>query len=391
MKNNIKIPVALQIRVDDVAWQKGQDERCLRKPSRSGLPRMHHPLDYIILNELGKALDMHIGCSLVLGEWDKDNILRGVPHVTFNEKGWDRASELDMDYCEKCFEALDGGEYLDYTLHGLMHGYYVDDKLLVELQYYPNVYDKEKGCYLKDVYGKLPYDEFRRHIELFLQIYNSWGFKKEILSFASPCGAIGTPQSNADYADIIKEYGMIYWNNGFYEFEHDNMDVVNGVICTQAVEFLPWEAYDIDPRYMPDIMTGNEERPKTDYCSHWTNYIRFNPENNLERLPLWIDYFNRQSEIFGAMLSRNTGFAASQAVYNRFADMKFEDGKCIIDLAEVDKKGAIGLKNEFYVSFKNGTVPSSFDGGVGEVYETKKAFTTYKITRDNSDRVVISF
>ena len=105
MKEQIRIPVALQLVVDDVGWHNGADERHLGRPSRSGLPRMHDPLDYEALNEIGRGLNMKILCSLVLGEWDKDNLLRGVPHVTYNEAGWDRASEIDMDYAVRCRDA----------------------------------------------------------------------------------------------------------------------------------------------------------------------------------------------------------------------------------------------------------------------------------------------
>lgn len=68
MEKNIVIPVALQIRVDDVAWRNGADERHRNRPSWSGLPRQHHPLDYEMLHRLGERLDMKIGCSLVVGE-----------------------------------------------------------------------------------------------------------------------------------------------------------------------------------------------------------------------------------------------------------------------------------------------------------------------------------
>ena len=54
MKDKIKIPVAFQIRVDDVGWHKGDDDRWKNRPSRSGLPRMHHKLDYETLAKLGK-------------------------------------------------------------------------------------------------------------------------------------------------------------------------------------------------------------------------------------------------------------------------------------------------------------------------------------------------
>ncbi len=42
MKNSITIPVAFQIRLDDVGWHNGSDDRYCSCPSRTGLPRLHH-------------------------------------------------------------------------------------------------------------------------------------------------------------------------------------------------------------------------------------------------------------------------------------------------------------------------------------------------------------
>ena len=38
MKDMLCVPVAIQLRVDDVAWHFGDDERYKDRPSRSGIP-----------------------------------------------------------------------------------------------------------------------------------------------------------------------------------------------------------------------------------------------------------------------------------------------------------------------------------------------------------------
>ena len=90
------------------------------------------------------------------------------------------------------------------------------------------------------------------------------------------------------------------------------------------------------------------------------------------------------------MMSKNNYFAASQAVYSKYAVMNVADGKCIIDFADVDAQKARALKNEFYISFRNGVTPKSISGGRISEYETKKAFKTYKIIRDGRSKVVIT-
>jgi len=389
MKNSIRIPVALQIRIDDVGWHYGRDQRGVGLPSRTGIPRYHCPEDYTTIAELGKALDMKIGCSLVVGDWDKDNLLRGIPHLTPYEKDWDQASKMDMDYFTRSFEILNGSPFLDFILHGIWHGYYENGEQVTEQQYYPKVWDKETGKY-KDAFQKLPLDEFRLHLDMFYKILDSWGFTKKATAFASPCGPVGVPADNSDYMKILREYGILSWKNIWGEWD-DYAGVQDGIVCEQAVALIPWEGYDIDPRYLKDAIKEDDPNPRTDFLTHWPNFLRYNPENNGERLSAWVDYFQRQAEIFGIMLSKDIHFAASQAVYNRFGKTDFAEGKCIIDLTDADKQNAAALKNEFYVSFKNGTVPVTCEGGALSVYETKKNFVTYKIERTGGDKVQIGF
>lgn len=387
MKKLIKIPAALQIRVDDVAWHNGTDTRAFDGTARTGMPRMHHIDDYKVLNELGKAIDMKIACSLVLGEWDKDNILRGEPHVTPNPDTWDRASEINMSYAQECFNALESSEFLDYTLHGLMHAYFDNGKHINGRQYYPPKFDKENNCYTQ-IFAQLPIDEFRRHIELFFKIYDSWGFKKKVNYFASPCGCIGTPEENANYCEVLKDHGIYFWNNSWSSYPNP-VAVSNGVICVKAIDIIEWNVYDLDPDLLIDAISEDDEFPRTDLSTHWPNFLRFHPEYNFRRLDKWVNYFNRQSEIFGCILSKDTAFADSQALYSGLAKINIEDNKCIIDLSDVDSKGAIGKKDEFYISFKNEITPKSCLNGQMEHYQTKKEFNTYKITRKDTKEIII--
>ena len=386
MLNKIKVPVALQLRVDDVAWHNGSDDRYSSRPSRTGIPRKHVPADYQALHELGKALDMKICCSLVIGEWDKDNLLRGVPHVTWDPDGWDRASEIDMDSTYRSLEILEGSEYLEYMLHGLLHGYYDRGRLVIEEQYYPRVYDAAKGGYT-DAWRRLSSEEFHRHLDLFFDICRSWGMKKSVRSFSSPNGCRGTPEENAEYIRIMEEYGIHYWHNGGWHGYPDGViaDAAHGMICCRGRILMPWNSFDVDPALLPI-----QEKVPVDWACHWPNFLRWNPEHNLERIPAWADYFRRQAEVFGVMLSKDIAFADSQGLYSQFAAIREADGRCVIDLSAVDAKDAIGRKNEFYISVRGSAAPSAVSGGTLSLYETKSDFRTYRITRDGAAQVVLS-
>ena len=123
MEQRIVLPVALQIVTDDIGWFNGRDIRCSDGPSRTGMPRKHVAEDYAMLNAIGKSIGQKINAPLVIGEWDKKNRLRGMPHATNDEKGWDMASQINYAEAERCFDTMERAEYLEYAFHGLIHSY----------------------------------------------------------------------------------------------------------------------------------------------------------------------------------------------------------------------------------------------------------------------------
>ncbi len=385
--DKITIPSALQLCLDDVGWHDGRDLRTEGGPSRSGLPRDHHPLGYRMLQELGRAIDMKIVCPLCLGDWDKWNYLRGEVGITNNPYNWDRASEIDLDYAKACFDEMEGGEYIEYAIHGLHHGRYDENgKLVWEKEYFiPNPEGRNKTV-IFDI------DDFRRRLDLFFKIYNGWGFSQKIRIFVSPCG-MGRKTFNDDIMERmsaeLSERGIKYWTNGVFPFE-GNFNMYNNIACMPKMgemfgKEIPWQAYDIDPTYFDTF------KPDSNVIGmHWTNFLRFNPENNLKRLDEWVTYFKRQSEVFGTMISKDMGFSVNQQFYRLFSNISIEEGKCVIDLSNALEKKNVKGNNVFYISFKNGLVPKSIEGGEIKLYETHKGFSNYEI-KHSADKVVITF
>ena len=379
----IILPIATSIIVDDVGWHDGADRRYMNGPARSGLPRFHHPDDVRALNEIGRALNTKIICSLVLGEWDRKNVLRGVPSVTADPENWDAAGTMDKEYVKEYFKALEESEYLDYSLHGLMHAYYDNGKLNTARQYYPNTYAEDGTV---NGYRWLPAEEFDKMIELFYSIYSELGFKKKITTFVSPCGCWGTHESegNIEYAKVLKKYGIKYWCNGWVDLQNP-VEMVEGIMAVKGDNIGPWNAYDIDADYLePKDLFG------TYYCGHLTNFIRFNYQKNFEYTENWARYFKRYSDRFGAMFAPSVDEACSQRLYADNAKVTLEGDNCEIDLSSVDAKGALGLLDEFYISIKDGASPEIQTSGASlELHEKCDGYATYKISRGGAKIVKI--
>ena len=387
MEERVIIPTALQITLDDVGWHDGRDLRASGKASRSGIPRMHAIEDYKIVNELGRAINQKILGKLCLGDWDKDNVLRGEVGLTHNPHNWDRASEMDMEYTKACFQALEEAEYIDYAVHSTMHGRYDGcGKQIHEGENYEP--DPENPGKSRPISVK----EFKRRIELFFKIYNSWGFKKPLKIFGFPCGmpAYITPEQLSELNGEMYKHGIkfchTFWAN---HREPDELFAPARYVgrCVDAPKF-PWEAYDVDPRFAADFMKPGQRGVWGTVIWHWTNLIRYNPENNMENLPKWVEWVNKQAEIFGCMISRDFIFSANQQLYHSFASVDCEGDRVVVDTSYIASKKLEEYTKEFYISFKHGTEPKECLGGEISLYEQKRDFKTYKVTH-TEDKIII--
>ncbi len=376
---NLILPLATQIRLDDVGWFDGRDLRTSGRPSSTGIPRTHHPLDVRVVNEIGKALNTNIHCNMVIGEWDKYNRLRGVPHVTWDEAGWDAAGKLDMKLAEECFAALEESEFIDVGLHGLMHGYYVDGKQISEQHHYPFRKEYQRGEVASPA---LPIEEFELLVDLFFKIYNDWGFTKPVITFGSPNGSFGKPTDdfNIAMARVIHKRGIRSWKWAWPTV--DRIDTCGGIACMPSISPVPWNVYDIDPDYFSFTFEDEETRRCPDICCHWPNLLRFNPENNFERVEKWVKYFRRITSPFGMMLARDVNEAASQTFYSKYAAVDTVNGGYRVAFDAVDGLDTELIAKDFYVSLKGGEQLKKCVGGSFAVYDVRPDHTVYKVTRD---------
>lgn len=379
------IPRALQIILDDFGWFYGKNELSDGGPARTGICRDHVEEDYLALNELGRKIGQKIVCGFTLGEWDKDNVLRGMPHATADEKGWDRAAAIDKQKARRFFQIIENSEYIDLAFHGLMHSYWVNGENYGNPREFYS-YDLPSGAVGRRLdYPCVPVsaEYVDSHIEAWFKIYNGWGFTKRVETFISPAGLHRDERYALAYAEKIKKYGFKYWKNGW-----DGHDIPSAVLDTVIfmsgdAELMDFDALDVNPDALPDF-----DADRAVFAAHWPNFLRLDPKRNFEYLDAWADYFARQAERMGLMLSRDVAFAASQELFRAKAKITVDGSLVTFDLSEVYKAGAAGLKNEFYVSIRHGAEPLSVKGGEIEKYETHRDFINYKLL-PNGEKIEI--
>ena len=377
--NEIKLPIAVSICVDDVGWHSGEDDRFLGGPPRSALPRRHHPDDVRVLNEIGKGLGTKILCDLVLGEWDKNNRLRQAPYLTWGPGEWDAASKIDMPFTEAYFSALEDSEYLEYGMHTPTHGVYENGRIVSGCCIYPGRR------------AALPTEKLLEVFSLFYAIYDDWGFKKKIRTWQTPCGGIGVPEDeyNREIARVARRYGIAVWEWAGWP---KMVTVEEDMIFLSAVlgGFVPWNACAVDPSLLPNCFeVGPRPGIMPNICGHLTNFIQYQYEKNFEDVPAWIDYFRRVTSPFGAMMARDNEDSASQAVYVGYSALDRVDGGYRIDLSSVDAIRTDAVKDEFFLALRGGAVPKGIDGGRILVHERRPDHTIYRVERDASPVVTI--
>lgn len=366
--HDVTIPAAVQLVMDDIGWFWGRNEHELGKPYRTGIPRQHNLADYVVINELGKLINQKINTMFIIGEWDRKGILRDVPYSNYSGSDWTGSSWLDIEDAQKIRDYINDCEYIELGYHGLLHDLWDNDGQKVPGREFFIPSDTEDG----PPFRLAPDEIIRKHFDAFCDIYEDWGFNHTLRSFAMP-GGPGDSWKSDVLTKTLKDYGIKFWHNNSIR----GCTVQSGIILNpKAIEICPWDVYDYDPDEFPDHPT---ERFGI-LGSHWANILRYNCKKNCERLPAWKRMFDRISESFGVIISRDIEFAHYQQLHKAYVDMSVQDNYIVFNF---DKLDAISPNKQmpFYISLKNSVKPMESVGGTVTFYESKAGFNNYKIER----------
>lgn len=309
----IIIPDSLHIVVDDLGWFNGKDDSENDGPSRTAMPRRHCALDYRAVNELGRRLGMKISCAFVMGEWDTDNRLRRIPNLSRYGDNWDNASHFNEEEARECVKAINESEYIDFTVHGLLHSNYrnpSDDHDISDFYYR-----------LDNVLYMVEEEEIRQRLDAFFDLVKHHGIKKRINAFVPPSFNYRAD----DLSRILKDYGIRFVSTTFSkrmlgETREESVVVVEDGIVTldRNNNYIPWDACAVDPTELA-VARGI-------FGIHWPNLLHPDPERSFEVIDRWEKFFNRCADTFGIILSNDISFAAAQSLVKRYARTEISDG-----------------------------------------------------------------
>ncbi len=369
------IPYSFLVVVDDVGWWCGVDHMYKNGPSRSGIGRRHCAEDYLALIELGRRINMRIKCGFVVGEWDRTNLLAKVRNSNKHGSDWDNASRLDPSI-DKVRDIINSGkDYMEFALHGLIHMYWNDDGIMERAEFFQR--DKDTG-----INKMTPPDITREHLDAYFEILHQNEFSTDIKSFIPPCFNYTFSPDDDKLSTILAEYGIKYISTPYssmqFATEEKPIDVgvENGIITVDRTS-------DLTAWYEVGADTPNVIK-KSYYGMHWPNFLSKEPERNMEVVDRWVDYFTQYKNNFDILPARDNAMGSTQALYKRFTEVTIENQSMSIDFKDVDNKGVNELGLTFFINVKNGFIPQTDNSLDVSVYETKKEFTTYEVTRRDS-------
>jgi len=352
-----------------LGWFCGTDDSKSGGPSRTAMSRNHCADDYTAVNELGKAIGMKINCGFVLSEWDPDNRLRKIPHLSKFGSEWNNAAYIDKNEIKKCVEVINNSPYIDFSVHALSHGYYANNVDFTDVS--------DWYTYVNNELIMVNESEIRDRLNAFFDLVSYNGINKKIDSFVPPSGAYRVNEISA----ILKEYGIKYVTNPFDCTECLPCPIScveeTGIILSNRNRSVPWNIIGADTKKLPvDGITMVEGKPSYGvFGLHWPNVLHINPEKNMEVVASWTEYIKNCSEQFSTFISPDLAFTSNQLLYLNFADVQVIDNRIIIDVSKVPSN------DEFCVNIKECIF--KYFGCVISKFSAHTDFTTYKIKPTN--------
>ena len=357
----IVIPEALQIVIDDLGWFCGDDDRKSGGASRTGMPRRHTHLDYECIDALGRAIGQKIFCAFVVGEWDPDNRLRAISHLSKYGENWDNARFLCKDEMQKVVYAINNAEYIDLGVHGINHGYYMEgvDNHDVSDYYYR----------INKVRYMVGEEEIRARLDHFFGLLEYYNINKKVTGMVPPSYAYRIDELSY----ILRDYGIKYVSTPFRLLKDERYKYIHiensGIITIdRQKDVLDWYEYNADYDVLPE-KCGH-------YGAHWPNFLHIDPKRNMEIVSKAVKYFKRCADNIGCIISKDMRFAVTQSLYYKYAEItEGVGGTTAINLTKVPEHNEIN--GVFYVNSEQPI--TEYQGCEIKEYCRKKGFISYEI------------
>ena len=383
---SVFIPLPIQVVIDDVGWWSGKDGSAYNEPFRTGISRNHVIADYKAVVALGKALGIRPQAATILAEWDRENILRDVPHSNWMGKKWDNSKWVGP-WLEEAAEVFNNNKkHIEISMHGLAHEWW-EDGIMSRAEWA----NSDTGVMRME-------DVVDRHIDAFGEIMHQNGLGDLPKSFIPTnfSHTFGVSKGRTkSMAQMLKKHGFTYINTafdyGFHNLEavpYDLFGVDSGVLTVnRGNDMLDWYIISTKPEGIVNKSTAG---------MHWPNLLHEDPDRNLEIVEGWIKAltpFNKKPE---TMLAKNSVLFQKQLAHHVATVPTVENNVLHLDFSKTNKLGTILKNDELTVKLLSDKKLdfSSNDIKIGSVSSAKsgKQFLhTINLIKGTNDKALITF
>ena len=337
----VTLPMPVLVVVEDVGWWRGEDGSHLGQPYRNRFPRSHCPDDYRALARLGRGLGMRVPVGMVLGEWDRDNILAEVPGATWQGQGWDNQGNVGphLDQAAACLR--DNGRWLELACHGLCHEFWQQGAMSRS-----EFHDEE---------GRLR-DEavVRRHLAAYDDLLRGNGLPSAPRLFLPPAlnhGFGGRPSMQA----LLADFGYRFVVTRFARMR-----------CQMPPQ-TPWCAWEHGVRLLerglaPVPWHEVAAAPCWDFSGpvlplHWGNLLHPEPQKNGAVVDAWVEMLLRATRGPERLLVPDLQACWDQCVVWSLGSLTDQGGKVVVDLRRAWEVPGFSGSFSLSVSAQKGSNP----------------------------------
>ena len=320
-----RIPLPIQVIIDDVGWMKGEDGHLQGEPWRTGMPRDHVIEDYMALIRLGMGLKMRPQAAMILCDWDRDNLLRALPSATWQGEAWTTPPAY-ADQCAQIARLLnDHTHAIELAMHGLAHEHW-NNGVLERAEWH-------------DAKGRMrPKALIEERLEAFAKIWDRNDLGPRPTAFV-PSAFLHHFGLGADgIVPLLKQAGVTSLSTPFARMRcarpprFPGFDFDDGLMTyDRGQDLFPWNASDTHP----------EAPLNGPVCGlHWANLLHKDPKKNDTVVQRWIQYLRPYGRRIDTMLAPNTDSFTGQLRFHAWAKATLEDNQVtIIKDRAADKYG----------------------------------------------------
>ena len=335
------IPMPIQIVIDDVGWWSGEDGHERQQPYRTGISRNHVPADYQAIVDLGVNLGVRPQAATILCEWDRENILREVPTITWMREKWDNRQWLGPWLDEAADIIKSNQNHYELTMHGVGHEYWRDENMT--------------RAEWADISGEMrPLDQVELHLDFFEKILNQnqlGAFPTSFVPTAFLHGFGLTGEHKISMAGVLKKRGINYINTPFNNMYNAKgaqfglFGIDSGVMTVdRGNDLLSWDTFSKKPA---GVLTGPT-------CGlHWPNLLHKDPNRNSEIVDAWVKLLQPYNEKHETLLAKNSASFRTQLIHHVCTKIQVVDDKIELDFLETNKLNDQLEDNELTVKIES--------------------------------------